>query len=276
MDKNRLVSLKGSFDGISHQIPEQNVEYWLARDLMSYLGYTRWENFVDAIHRAETACSTQNNDVSNHFRDVTKMIDLPKGAKREIADVMLSTCWASVASFLRIFHRPPISGSLSATSNPKTSTLEPTPPLVSRHQKLPDMMEVTDRDLQLPPPARTSGRGRPPGAPQSRLSASLAVHRLRSRGTRDPTNRPPRSCSCARKRAPSQAEGIGGLVRWCSGRKNARETRFVEGTRVPPSTGINRACPGTESMFHVRIFRIREANSGTPRASPPIPEGAAF
>jgi len=90
MDKNRLISLKGSFDGIGHQIPEQNVEYWLARDLMPYLGYTRWENFVEAIHRAEAACSAQNNDVSNHFRDVTKMIDLPKGAKREIADIMLS------------------------------------------------------------------------------------------------------------------------------------------------------------------------------------------
>lgn len=90
MDQNRLVSLRGSFDGISHQIPGQNVEYWLARDLMPYLGYGKWENFVEAIKRAETACETQKNAISDHFRDVRKMVEIGSGAKREIADVMLS------------------------------------------------------------------------------------------------------------------------------------------------------------------------------------------
>jgi len=90
MDTKRITTLKSSFDGISHVVEGENVEYWLARDLMPFLGYSRWENFVEAIHRAETACSSQKVDVSDHFRDVTKMIDLPKGAKREIADVMLS------------------------------------------------------------------------------------------------------------------------------------------------------------------------------------------
>jgi len=90
MDQNRLVSLRGSFDGISHQIPEQNVEYWLARDLMPCLGYGKWENFVEAIKRAETACETQKNAISDHFRDVRKMVGIGSGAKREIADVMLS------------------------------------------------------------------------------------------------------------------------------------------------------------------------------------------
>ena len=90
MDSKRISVLKISFDELSHIVAEEHIEYWLARDLMPHLGYTRWENFIEAIHRAETACSTQKNKISDHFRDVTKMIDLPKGAKREIADVMLS------------------------------------------------------------------------------------------------------------------------------------------------------------------------------------------
>lgn len=90
MDSKRIAVLKTSFDELSHIVAEAHVEYWLARDLMSSLGYARWENFIEAIHRAETACSTQKNNISDHFRDVTKMIDLPKGAKREIPDVMLS------------------------------------------------------------------------------------------------------------------------------------------------------------------------------------------
>ena len=90
MDTARVVALKSTFDGIVHQVPDENVEYWLARELMGLLGYSRWENFLEAIKRAENACSLQKIELSYHFRDVTKMIQLPKGAKREIADMMLS------------------------------------------------------------------------------------------------------------------------------------------------------------------------------------------
>lgn len=90
MKTGRIVVLKSTFDGIVHKVSAENVEYWLARELMPFLGYTRWENFVEAIKRAESACSAQGIDVSYHFRGVTKMIPLPKGAKREIEDLMLS------------------------------------------------------------------------------------------------------------------------------------------------------------------------------------------
>ena len=90
MDSKRVISLKESFDLITRSAPEQGVDYWMARDLMNLLGYSRWENFIEAISRAKSACNAQKVDTSYHFRDVTKMIDLPKGAKREIPDVMLS------------------------------------------------------------------------------------------------------------------------------------------------------------------------------------------
>lgn len=90
MNTGRIVVLKSTFDGIVHKVSAENVEYWLARELMPLLGYTRWENFVEAIKRAESACFAQGIDVSYHFRGVTKTIPLPKGAKREIEDLMLS------------------------------------------------------------------------------------------------------------------------------------------------------------------------------------------
>ena len=82
MDRNRIIALKSSFDGVSYSVAEEHVEFWYARDLMGLLGYARWENFVEAIKRAETSCSSANIEVSYHFRDVTKMINLPKGGAR--------------------------------------------------------------------------------------------------------------------------------------------------------------------------------------------------
>lgn len=74
MDNNLLVVLKTSFDEVANAVAESNIEYWMACDLMPLLGYSRWENFVEAIDRAKTACSAQKVAISEHFRDVTKMM----------------------------------------------------------------------------------------------------------------------------------------------------------------------------------------------------------
>ena len=92
MEREKLLALKTSFDEISNTIldDETSVEYWRARDLMPLLGYTRWENFNNAIQRAMESCETSRINVSDHFRDVTKMIELAKGAQREVPDYMLT------------------------------------------------------------------------------------------------------------------------------------------------------------------------------------------
>ncbi|MBD2458180.1 DNA-damage-inducible protein [Nostoc sp. FACHB-87] len=54
------------FDQIK-KIDEQNNEYWLARDLMSILGYQQWRQFEDAIDRAIAACENIGQDSKKHF-----------------------------------------------------------------------------------------------------------------------------------------------------------------------------------------------------------------
>lgn len=92
MDRNKVVLLKTSFDGIAHiyQSDAESVEYWLARDLMTILGYERWENFDKAINRAMDSCRTGEIPIENHFREVTKMVPLGSGAVRSVKDYMLT------------------------------------------------------------------------------------------------------------------------------------------------------------------------------------------
>lgn len=94
MDKKIIMQYKASFDSIVQYVEsddaKEQIEVWFARELQSILGYARWENFLVAIHRAMDSCKSQNISVDDHFREVTKMVGLGSGAKREVSDFMLT------------------------------------------------------------------------------------------------------------------------------------------------------------------------------------------
>jgi len=50
------------------------------------VGHARWDNFRVAVERAHKACEASDNKALDHFRDVTKMIALAKGAERLVED----------------------------------------------------------------------------------------------------------------------------------------------------------------------------------------------
>ncbi len=89
-EKTKLIELKDKFDSIINMEEKGNVEFWYARDLQIQLGYKRWENFIETIKKAMQSCKNAAIEVDNHFREVTKMINLAKGAKRPIQDYMLT------------------------------------------------------------------------------------------------------------------------------------------------------------------------------------------
>ena len=93
MDIQKIYQYKSAFDLIAKSIKDDEgntIEVWYARELQQVLGYARWENFVVAIGRAMDSCKTLGINVDDHFREVTKMIALAKGAQREVQDFMLT------------------------------------------------------------------------------------------------------------------------------------------------------------------------------------------
>ena len=93
MDIQKIHQYKSAFDLIAKAVKDDdgnNIEVWYARELQEVLGYARWENFVTAVGRAIESCKTLGINVDDHFREVTKMIALAKGAQREVQDFMLT------------------------------------------------------------------------------------------------------------------------------------------------------------------------------------------
>ncbi len=78
-----------TFESIKH-IDENGNEFWYAREMQSALEYAQWRRFQDSIERAKTACKDSGFNIEDHFADVGKMINLPKGTQREIPDTKLS------------------------------------------------------------------------------------------------------------------------------------------------------------------------------------------
>ena len=78
-----------AFENIKH-IDDYGNEFWFARELQKVLEYKEWRNFKVVIDKAKTSCENSKFNVSDHFVEVNKMIELGKTAKRKIVEYKLS------------------------------------------------------------------------------------------------------------------------------------------------------------------------------------------
>ena len=54
------------FEAIKH-LDENHQEFWLARELQTVLGYTKWEKFKNSIEKAMTTCKESGYDINDNF-----------------------------------------------------------------------------------------------------------------------------------------------------------------------------------------------------------------
>ena len=79
MKTDVVKALTATFEGHAQQT-DNGVEYWRARDLQHLLGYSKWDNFLNVVSKARTACEMSGRAVADHFVDVNKMVDLGSGS----------------------------------------------------------------------------------------------------------------------------------------------------------------------------------------------------
>lgn len=88
MKKEQIEALFLRFESICYLY--DGIECWSARELQKLLGYSKWENFEKVIEKAKEACNNAGEAVADHFPDVRKTIPMPKGAEKEIDDILLT------------------------------------------------------------------------------------------------------------------------------------------------------------------------------------------
>lgn len=88
MKTEEIKRLFSDFESAASEL--EGVECWSAREIQHLFGYSKWENFSKVIEKAKESCKNVGQDTADHFPDVRKTIAMPKGAEKEIDDILLT------------------------------------------------------------------------------------------------------------------------------------------------------------------------------------------
>ena len=87
--KNLEEKTISMFESIKHT-DENGKEYWEARELQKVLQYEKWQKFKNVLNSAKISCKKSNINISYHFTQVGKMVEIGSKTKRIIDDYRLS------------------------------------------------------------------------------------------------------------------------------------------------------------------------------------------
>ncbi len=89
MENELKRSAQTTFESI-RKVHASGADCWSARELGKILGYSEYRNFIPVVEKAKEACNNSDYKVLDHFVDSHEMIDIGKGAQREVQTVYLS------------------------------------------------------------------------------------------------------------------------------------------------------------------------------------------
>ena len=80
---------KSIFESIKH-IDSDGNEFWYARELSKVLEYSEYRKFIPVIKKAMISCENSNQNIYDHFGQVSVMVNIGSDAKRKLDDYKLS------------------------------------------------------------------------------------------------------------------------------------------------------------------------------------------
>lgn len=83
-----LFGGQSPFDQI-RQVREDGTEVWSGRDLQPFMGYSKWQDFQNAIERAKAAAANAGHDAESMFVQVSKLMDAGNLGPQERIDYEL-------------------------------------------------------------------------------------------------------------------------------------------------------------------------------------------
>lgn len=87
---SKLIAKEYKLFEETKKISDDGTEFWYARELADVLEYIQWRNFAKVLTRAMLACKNSGYEVSDHFAEVSKTIEMPKTATKKVGDYKLS------------------------------------------------------------------------------------------------------------------------------------------------------------------------------------------
>ena len=88
MKTEEIKQLFIKFESAASEI--EGIECWSAREMQTLLGYSKWENFEKVIQKAKEACTNAGVNITDHFPDVRKMVEIGSDTESVIADIALT------------------------------------------------------------------------------------------------------------------------------------------------------------------------------------------